>query len=540
MIEVTIITSDGKKQTRTFKDDTVTVGRGVGNDLTIEDSGVSRYHLRVSVLNGSVVLNDLNSSNGTFIDSEKVTTCELSPEDKVVLGNCILLFAYAGDRRRPESGQVQISGGEASEDRKLPRLQARETKIFSTDDIYAEIKLLKENPDAAIKQLERDNRERQRATQAFASSSWEPIQSCLEPLFPLLRDPQVGKIMLNGPSKVFYQNQEGLQQSDISIPDVKFSQALRMLSSGDEAFTEGSKPFFSVTLDDGSRITGTLPPTPTREGSLIILRPFIPTLSVVDLVANGTLSESMLYFLHASIALRKTILVAGPPGCGITSLCAALLSLVPAAERVVIAQNSSRIPVQHENAVSLDLSAVSNDPEKLAQLLEYAISSSPDRLIFPDSIPEAYGPFIQAACARAPGSIAGIEATSAEVALSRLESEALRTLKAGSAASLSGEQALRHQIRFGVQLIVELCWLPDGSRRISRIAEVAPLPDGSLPGLHDIFRVSQEPNTWGNFNDRYIWPPTFLGQLRAAGFFEAFQLFSEQKTPAADVQTLRR
>ena len=51
----------------------VTIGRGVGQTLVLDDTQVSRFHARVSLVDGEVVVEDLKSTNGTFVHTERLT-----------------------------------------------------------------------------------------------------------------------------------------------------------------------------------------------------------------------------------------------------------------------------------------------------------------------------------------------------------------------------------------------------------------------------------------------------------------------------------
>jgi len=66
------------------------IGRDVTNDVVVGDAEVSRQHARLTRTPGGHVLEDLGSTNGTFVNSERLVAPRvLNPGDLIALGETI-------------------------------------------------------------------------------------------------------------------------------------------------------------------------------------------------------------------------------------------------------------------------------------------------------------------------------------------------------------------------------------------------------------------------------------------------------------------
>src|SRR6478609_9499229 len=82
----------------------ISIGRAEGNDLVLVAGGVSRKHARVFVRDGAVLVEDVGSANGTFVDGEKIAEPKpLPPKSELATGDYKLhVKADAGaDRPAP-------------------------------------------------------------------------------------------------------------------------------------------------------------------------------------------------------------------------------------------------------------------------------------------------------------------------------------------------------------------------------------------------------------------------------------------------------
>lgn len=70
---------------------TVQIGRASTCQIRPEDTYISQVHARISDRNGSWVVEDMGSTNGTYLNQRKVTVpTEISPGDRIRVGKTIL------------------------------------------------------------------------------------------------------------------------------------------------------------------------------------------------------------------------------------------------------------------------------------------------------------------------------------------------------------------------------------------------------------------------------------------------------------------
>ena len=97
MLSVTITEKDGPSTTTTFDKTEVLIGRVKGNDVVLPKTNVSKRHSRIVVKDGKIILVDLKSTNGTFINGHKITTPHVMQEgDKVFIGDFMIEVREVG------------------------------------------------------------------------------------------------------------------------------------------------------------------------------------------------------------------------------------------------------------------------------------------------------------------------------------------------------------------------------------------------------------------------------------------------------------
>jgi hypothetical protein len=70
----------------------LSIGRGLDNDLVIDDARVSRHHAQVTFRHGHYLLRDLRSTNGTFVNNQPVEAVVLASGDLISIGGFELTF----------------------------------------------------------------------------------------------------------------------------------------------------------------------------------------------------------------------------------------------------------------------------------------------------------------------------------------------------------------------------------------------------------------------------------------------------------------
>jgi pilus assembly protein CpaF len=292
----------------------------------------------------------------------------------------------------------------------------------------------------------------------------------LGPLEILLADPQVEEVMVNGPDRVFVERGGRIEPTPIAFADEEeLRNAIERILAPLGRRVDELSPMVDARLADGSRVNVVIPPL-AIDGPAISIRRFGAERPGPDrLVEIGTLDPGQRARLEEAVRARRSILVSGGTGSGKTTLLNALSSFVAAGERVVTIEDAAELRLQQPHVVRLESrpAGVEGRGEvTIRDLLRNALRMRPDRIV----IGEVRGPealdLLTALNTGHDGALSTVHANSPGDALARLETLALM-----AGVGLPHE-AIAAQVRRGIDLVVHLRRLPDGSRRVTEIAEV--------------------------------------------------------------------
>jgi pilus assembly protein CpaF len=204
------------------------------------------------------------------------------------------------------------------------------------------------------------------------------------PLGPLLAEPEVTDVLLNG-EEVWVDRGSGLERAPVAVGDREDVRRLaqRLAAAGGRRLDDGC-PWVDVRLADGTRLHAVLPPI-AATGPYLSFRTFRQRpFSVADLVATGTVGEPAAAVLRAVVAARLAYLVTGGTGSGKTTMLGALLSLVPATERIVLVEDAAELRPAHAHVVALQARTSNVEGRgavELRDLVRQALRMRPDRLV---------------------------------------------------------------------------------------------------------------------------------------------------------------
>jgi pilus assembly protein CpaF len=295
------------------------------------------------------------------------------------------------------------------------------------------------------------------------------------PLEPLLRLPGVTDVLVNGAGQVYLDRGRGLEPSDVRFPDDDAVRRLaqRLAAAGGRRLDDAT-PYVDLRLADGTRCHAVLSPV-ARPGTLISLRvPRRQVFSVEELTAGGFLTEQAARLLRSVVSSRLAFLVSGGTGTGKTTLLAALLSLVPSDERLVLVEDSSELRPHHPHLVALEARPANVEGSgeiDLRTLVRQALRMRPDRLVVGEVRGAEVVDLLAAMNTGHEGGCGTIHANSALDVPSRVEALAL-------AAGLD-RAAAHSQLASAVDVVVHLARGRDGRRRLAQVA----LPVREASGL---------------------------------------------------------
>jgi pilus assembly protein CpaF len=303
------------------------------------------------------------------------------------------------------------------------------------------------------------------------------------PLEPLLRDPTVTEVMVNAWDRVYFERNGIIHRADTTFRDDGhvlniIDKILRPVSRR----LDDSSPMVDARLPDGSRVNAVIPPLAVHGPSLTIRKFSRELLAAADLVRLGTLGGTTLEFLGACVRARANVLVSGGTGTGKTTLLNLLSSYIPAHERIVTIEDPAELQVKHEDWVSLETRPpnIEGKGQVLQRdLVKNALRMRPDRIIVGECRGGETFDMLQAMNTGHDGSLSTIHANSPRDALSRIENMVLMAVELPVS-------AIREQIASGINLLVHLSRMQDGSRRVTHITEIVGMQGGVI-SMHNIF-----------------------------------------------------
>jgi len=307
------------------------------------------------------------------------------------------------------------------------------------------------------------------------------------PLRPLLEDPSVSEIMVNGPGRVYIEQKGLLKKTPVVFKNSKeLLELIEQIARGVGRTINTDNPYLDARLPDGSRVNCVIPPV-SLDGPSLTIRRFpaqVPTLQ--DLVALKTLDERMAFFLHCSVAAKINLIVAGGTGSGKTTLLNALSFSIPAHERIVTIEDAAELRLKSENLVRLETRPSTHDkPGISAQALVInALRMRPDRIIMGECRGVETQDMLTAMNTGHDGSMTTTHANSPRDTLRRLETMILMNSRDVPL------RVVRSNIASALQLIVQVSRSADGSRRITDIVEISGM-EGDVILTQEIFRYTQ-------------------------------------------------
>jgi pilus assembly protein CpaF len=298
----------------------------------------------------------------------------------------------------------------------------------------------------------------------------ETLLQFFAPIKPFLDDPTVSEVMINGPKQIFVERRGQLTLTDATFESAEhLVAALRNLAQYLGKFADEQRPILEGRLPDGSRVEAVLPPAAPDGPAIAIRRFFKETLTVERLIGFGAMTEDSASALHAMVASKLNILVAGGTGSGKTSMLNALSSFIPDTERVVVIEDSRELQLQRAHVVMLE--ARPPDPKgrygiSIRDLFKATLRMRPDRIVVGEIRSGEALDLIQAMTSGHGGCLSTLHATYPRDTLTRLETMAMMSDIDMPLV------AMRIQLASAVNLICQVSRLQDGSRKITHITEV--------------------------------------------------------------------
>ncbi|HEX4800833.1 MAG TPA: CpaF family protein [Sphingomicrobium sp.] len=348
----------------------------------------------------------------------------------------------------------------------------------------------------------------------------------LGPLEPLLKDPTITDILVNGHARVFVERYGVLEPSPVRFKDEKhlFRIIQKIVSAVGRRIDESS-PMVDARLADGSRVNAIVAPL-ALDGATLSIRKFARTpISMDRLVEIGSIPLQMAEVLQAVVGSRRDVLISGGTGSGKTTLLNAMSAYIDGRERIVTIEDSAELQLQQQHVVRLETRPPNIEGKgEVAQrdLVKNALRMRPDRIIVGEVRAGEAFDMLQAMNTGHEGSMTTVHANSPRDALSRVEQ-----MIGMSGIDISPRSA-RAQIASALHVVVQVARLSDGRRKVISVSELTGM-EGDVITMQEIFRFKQsgvdpEGMVKGKFEATGI-RPRFLDQVMAHGITLSADLF---------------
>ena len=304
------------------------------------------------------------------------------------------------------------------------------------------------------------------------------------PIEPLLSDPTITDILVNGPNKIFAERGGRLELTDLKFRDNGhvLSVAQRIAASVGRRVDESS-PMVDARLADGSRVNVIVPPLALDGASISIRRFNTRGVTLEWMAGNGNMSHAMARVVEIAAASRFNIIVSGGTGSGKTTLLNALSRNISANERIITIEDAAELSLQQPHVVRLETrppNIEGTGEVTQRDLVRNSLRMRPDRIIIGECRGAETFDMLQAMNTGHAGSMSSIHANTPRDALVRMENMLMM-----ATANLPSK-AIRQQIVGAVDIIVQTERMRDGKRRIISIAEIVGL-EGDVIVMQDLF-----------------------------------------------------
>lgn len=340
----------------------------------------------------------------------------------------------------------------------------------------------------------------------------------LGPLEPLLNDPDITEIMVNGPRQVYVERRGKLElSSTVFKDDQQVMNVINRIVSSVGRHVDESSPMVDARLTDGSRFNAIIPPLALNGPTMTIRKFSKKPLTVNDLIKYGTASPKMISFLEACVKGKCNIIVSGGTGSGKTTLLNVLSGFIPNNERIVTIEDAAELQLRQSHVVTLESRPPNLEGKgqiTIRDLVRNSLRMRPDRIIIGEVRAQETLDMLQAMNTGHSGSLTTAHANSPRELMSRMETMIM----------MSGMElpikAIRDQIASAIDIVVQQSRLRDGSRKIINISEIVGM-EGDTITIQDLFVYKQEGldqsgKLTGSFQSTGI-RPSFAEKLTANG-----------------------
>ena len=463
----------------------LTIGRSVDCDVILRSKDVSSHHAQILVRDKVCYLQDLGSANGTVYKKRNIVHERLATDDEFQVANYRFILTDSAESYAEKAEATMDELRRTLHGQLIDELNLRRLTLAQMAD-----KALHQRAGDVLDTLIKTHRKEIPAHYDRAELKKAVLDAALGlgPLEDLLADEQVTEIMVNGPQQIFVERSvEG--RSRLEKAAKSFLGKNEILTTIERIVgpigrrIDESSPTVDARLQDGSRVHAIIHPLALNSPTITIRKFPKNPMTVEQQVAKGSLTKPMADFLTVCVRAKKNIIVSGGTGTGKTTLLNVMGSFIPDGERIITIEDSAELRLPQEHVVRLE-TRPSNIEGKgavpIRELVRNALRMRPNRIVVGECRGGEALDMLQAMNTGHDGSLTTVHANSPEDAVRRLEN---LVLYAGVELPL---RAIRDLIFSAVHIIVQISRFPDGTRKLTSIAEMSALHDGEIR-LQQIF-----------------------------------------------------
>ena len=368
------------------------------------------------------------------------------------------------------------------------------------------------------------------STRQFLAKCIEDEILGLGPIEPLLAEPSIADILVNGSGKIYVE-----RYGKLELTPLRFQSEAHLLNIIDRIVSsvgrriDESSPMVDARLKDGSRVNAIIPPLAIDGPTLSIRRFTVDRLRMDDLIELGACSQSMADLLIGIVKARLNVLISGGTGSGKTTMLNVLTSYISANERIITIEDSAELQLQQPHVVRLETRPPNIEGKgevRQRDLVRNSLRMRPDRIVIGEVRSDEAFDMLQAMNTGHDGSLTTVHANTPRDALGRLEN-----MVAMTGLDLPARM-VRTQIASAINVVLQLSRLEDGKRKLISIQEIQGM-EGDIITMSEIFKfqrkgIDEYGNVLGAFKATGI-VPKFHDQLQKRGIDLSFDLFDPDR-----------
>ena len=348
----------------------------------------------------------------------------------------------------------------------------------------------------------------------------------LGPIEPLLKDPTITDILINGHNSVFVERYGVLEHTNVRFKDERhLLRIIQKIVSAVGRRIDESSPMVDARLADGSRVNAIVHPLAIDGASMSIRKFARVPISMDRLIEIGSVPAQVSEVLKAVVKARRNVLISGGTGSGKTTMLNAMSAFVDNRERIVTIEDSAELQLQQEHVVRLETRPANLEGQgqiTMRDLVKNCLRMRPDRIIVGEVRAGEAFDMLQAMNTGHDGSMTTVHANTARDALSRVEQ------MIGMSGIDIPPRAARAQIASAINVVIQVGRLSDGRRKLLSLSELTGM-EGDVVTMQEIFRfrqtgVAADGQVLGKFEATGI-RPKFIEQVMAHGVTLSADLF---------------